>query len=98
VKLIRPEEREDQQTECIGEQIQTEEGCIDPLPELPKPEDYIFTEMWRNGDCDEMIQSSNLTYGVNSLQWRIGENQTQTHIFDGGELDTWSFIRDSHPL
>jgi hypothetical protein len=90
VKLITSEEKEEQSLECTGVQIQTEQGCIDPIPEPPKPEDCTFTEMWRDGNCDEMIAPSNLTYGIESIQWRIGENHTLTPSFDGDGPDTWS--------
>ena len=90
VKLITSEEKEEQGVECTGVQIQTDEGCIDPVPELPKPEDCTFTEMWRDGNCDEMITPSNLTYVVETLQWRIGENHTLTPSFDGDGPETWS--------
>ena len=90
VKLITSEEKEPQKIECTGVQIQTDEGCIDPVPEPPRPEDCTFIEVWRDGDCDEMVAPSNLTYGTETLQWRIGENHTLTPSFDGDGPDTWS--------
>jgi len=90
VKLITSDENDEQAIECIGLQIQTDEGCIEPEPEPPKPEDCSFIEIWRDGDCDAMSPPQNLTYGVEVAEWRIGENHTLTPSFNGDGPDSWS--------
>jgi hypothetical protein len=90
VKLITSDENDEQVIECIGLQIQTDEGCIEPEPEPPKPEDCTFIEIWRDGDCDAMGAPQNLTYGVEVAEWRIGENHTLTPSFNGDGPDSWS--------
>ena len=90
VKLITSDENEEQIIECVGLQIQTAEGCIEPEPEPPKPEDCTSSEIWRDGACDAMSAPQNLTYGVEIVEWRIGQNHTLTPSFDGDGPDTWS--------
>ena len=90
MKIISSKEQEQEVIECEGLQILTDEGCVEPEPELPTPEDCTSAEVWRDDICDEMDKPSNLTYGVDILEWRIGENHTLTPSFSGDGPDTWS--------
>ncbi|NCG00352.1 MAG: hypothetical protein GWP25_01000 [Euryarchaeota archaeon] len=90
LKLITNDEQEQKEIECEGLQIRTDEGCVEPEPEVPKPEDCTSTEVWRDSICDEMDAPTNLTYGSDIVVWRIGENHTLTPSFDGDGPDTWS--------
>ncbi|NCG28899.1 MAG: hypothetical protein GWP27_00360, partial [Bacteroidetes bacterium] len=89
VNIGKTEDKEEEQIECIGQQILTQEGCVDPEPEPPKPEDCTPLQVWRDGNCHAIMAPQNLTYGAEVMQWTIGEIHTLTPSFDGDGPDSW---------
>ncbi|RZD41122.1 MAG: hypothetical protein CXT70_05040 [Methanobacteriota archaeon] len=76
--------------ECADQQILTPDGCVDPGPEPPKPQDCTLSQVWRDGNCHDLIPPNNLTYGAEVVQWAIGEIHILTPSFSGDGPDSWA--------
>lgn len=92
VNLDKFTDEDEQQFECSGQQILTEEGCVEPEPIVLQPQDCSVLQIWRDDDCHALMAPQNLTYGQEILQWAIGENHTLTPSFDGDGPDSWTVM------
>ena len=84
--LNKTEDNKEKPIECVEQHILTQEGCIDPEPH---PADCTTFQVWRDGNCHDIIAPQNLTYGAEVMQWTIGEIHTLTPSFDGDGPDSW---------
>jgi hypothetical protein len=84
--LNKTEDNKEKPIECVEQHILTQEGCIDPEPH---PADCTTFQVWRDGNCHDIIAPQNLTYGAEVMQWTIGEFHTLTPSFDGDGPDAW---------
>ena len=69
--LSKIEDEEQQKIECPGQQILTQGSCVDPEPQPPQPADCTAVQIWRDGNCHDIIAPQNLTYGEEVMQWTI---------------------------
>ena len=88
--LNKIEDNKQKQVECTDQQILIDDSCLDPEPEPPKPQDCTLSQIWRDGNCHDLIAPQDLTYGFEEVQWTIGEIHTLTPSFTGDGPDSWA--------